>query len=75
MIPYILFSSRNRPCLTSEHIVGVKAAMQLAGHLLHEHAGVVVLEVAQHGLELVPLDQLLRLLVPLVDEREDREQP
>jgi hypothetical protein len=47
----------------SEHIVGLEAAMQLACHLLHEHAGVAELDVAQDGLELVLLDQLLGRLL------------
>ena len=47
--------------------MGLKAAVQLAGHLLHEHARVAELDAAQHGLELVLLDELLRRLVPLVN--------
>ena len=43
--------------------MGVEAAMQLAGHLLDEHARVAQLDGAQHGLELVPLHQLLGRLV------------
>ena len=43
--------------------MGLEAAMQLACHLLHEHAGVAELDVAQDGLELVLLDQLLGRLL------------
>ena len=43
--------------------MGVEAAVELAGHLLDEHARVTQLDGAQHGLELVPLDQLLGRLV------------
>ena len=53
--------------------MGLEAAVQLAGHLLDKHARVAELDGAQHGLELVLLDQLLGRLVPLVDQSEDGE--
>ena len=43
--------------------MGLEAAVQLAGHLLDKHARVAELDGAQHGLELVLLDQLLGRLV------------
>ena len=36
------------PLVGSKHVVGLEAAVQLAGHLLHEHARVAELDGAQH---------------------------